>query len=178
MRAIPALIVPFRMVGAIYFVLRPLPLLASLDPIARVECDRRNLLRLWLRMKVLVLCLDLLHLLRIRLLRCGGRINRRLCLAGLGNRRSRAYRCRRCRGSGRLGCCGRGSRRTGGWLLSGRGLLLRLCHSRRVGRRRLLHGRGLGLRRVRRSWPHFGRVRRGLRFRRMRFFFGALLFAW
>jgi len=51
MRSIPALIVPFRMIRTEYFVLLTLPAIASLNPIVLVERDRRNLLRLWLRIE-------------------------------------------------------------------------------------------------------------------------------
>src|SRR5438445_5329902 len=81
-RPIPALIVPFRMIRAEYVVLRTLPLVASLNPIVLIVRDRRNLLRLWLRAEVRVLLLDLLHLLRMRLLRRGRRISLSPLLAG------------------------------------------------------------------------------------------------
>src|SRR5438034_5473129 len=79
MRSIPAPIVPFRMIRAEYFVLRTLPLFASLDPIILIECNRRNLLRLWLRMEARVLRFHLLYLLRIRLLRPRPRRSRPRC---------------------------------------------------------------------------------------------------
>ena len=82
MRSIPALIVPFRTIGAEYLVLRTLPLFASLNPIILVEGNRRNLLRLWLRTEVRVLRFNLLHLLRIRFLRLGPHISLRVLLAG------------------------------------------------------------------------------------------------
>ncbi len=69
MRVIPSLIVPFRMIRAEYFVLLTLPVFASLNPIILIVGNRRNLLRLWLRTEVRVLRFNLLHLLRIRLLR-------------------------------------------------------------------------------------------------------------
>src|SRR2546423_12338237 len=72
----------FGMIRAEHFVLRTLPPIASLNPIILVEGNRRNLLRLWLRTKVRVLRLDLLHLLRIRLLRLGPSISLRVLLAG------------------------------------------------------------------------------------------------
>ncbi len=78
MRSIPAFIVPFRMIRAKYFVLRTLPVIASFNPMVLIECNRRNLLRLWLRMEVRVLRFDLLHLLRFGLLRFGPHI--RLCV--------------------------------------------------------------------------------------------------
>src|SRR5713101_9042714 len=86
MRAVPAPIMPFRMIRSEYFVLRPLPALASLNPITLVERDRRNFVgsRLCAKIHVLLfdllhLLLDLLHLLRIRLDR---RIAARRLLAG------------------------------------------------------------------------------------------------
>src|SRR4029077_19331315 len=82
MRSIPALIVPFRMIRAEHFVLRTLPLFASLNPIILIVRNRRNLLRLRLRTKVRMLRLDLLHLLLIRLLRLGPRITLHILVAG------------------------------------------------------------------------------------------------
>src|SRR5437899_8924114 len=81
-RPIPTLIVPFRMIRAEYVVLRTLPLIASLNPIVLIVREDRNLLRFWLRAEVRVLLLDLLHLLRIRLLRRGRRISLSPLLAG------------------------------------------------------------------------------------------------
>src|SRR5439155_10261164 len=106
-RPIPTLIVPFRMIRAEYVVLRTLPLIASLNPIVLIVGNRRNLLRLWLRTKVRVLRLDLLslrldllHLLRVRFLRRGRRTSRRVLRAGCRNCGSCAYGCRRrCRSS-------------------------------------------------------------------------------
>jgi hypothetical protein len=43
--------------------LRTLPAIASFNPTALVEGNRWNLFRLWLRTKIRVLLLDLLHLL-------------------------------------------------------------------------------------------------------------------
>ena len=62
-----------------------LPAIASLNPIILVVGNRRNLLRLRLRTKVRVLRFDLLHLLRIRLLRLGPRVRLRILLAGSRN---------------------------------------------------------------------------------------------
>jgi hypothetical protein len=62
-----------------------LPAIASLNPIILVEGNCLNLLRLWLRMKVRVLRFDLLHLLRIWLLRLGTCIRLRILLACTGN---------------------------------------------------------------------------------------------
>src|SRR5205823_15134115 len=118
---------------------RTLPLIASLNPIVLVVGDRRNLLRLWLRAESCVLLfdlrclrLDLLHLLRLHLLRRGRRTRLRGGLARCRNcwsctcrrRSTHCSRCRRCRSSGcfrrtslhpfsRLLCAGRG---TGGRL--------------------------------------------------------------
>src|SRR6266540_6603179 len=101
MRSIPALIVPFRMIRAEYFVLRTLPLIASLNPIVLVEGNRRNLVRLWLCAEIRVLRFDLLHLLRIGL---GLLPARHLCLRVLlaGCRACWSCACgrRRCRSSG------------------------------------------------------------------------------
>src|SRR5207244_8430618 len=88
MRSIPALIVPFRMIRAEHLVLRALPALTSLNPTALVKRNRRNLLRLWLRAEVRVLRFDLLHLLRVRLLRLGPRISLCVLLAGCRSWRS------------------------------------------------------------------------------------------
>src|SRR6266498_2640977 len=93
-RPIPALIVPFGMIRAEHFILRTLPLFASLNPIILVEGNRRNLLRLWLRTEVRVLRFDLLHLLRIRLLRCAHPFSSRVLLAGCRHGRSCTCRCR------------------------------------------------------------------------------------
>src|SRR5438309_1383088 len=89
MRAVPAPIMPFWMIRSEYFVLRPLPALASLNPITLVERDRRNFVRSRLGFEIHVLLfdllhllLDLLHLLRIRLDR---RIAARCLLAGCRN---------------------------------------------------------------------------------------------
>ena len=82
MRVIPSLIVPFRMIRAEYLIMLTLPAITSLNPIILVEGNRRNLLRLRLRTEVRVLRFDLLHLLRIRLLRLGPRISLRILLAG------------------------------------------------------------------------------------------------
>ena len=81
MRVIPSLIVPFRMIRAKYFIMLALPAIASLDPIILIVGNCRNLLRLRLRTKVRVLRFDLLHLLRIWLLRLGSRIRLRILLA-------------------------------------------------------------------------------------------------
>src|SRR5437762_11146667 len=102
MRSVPALIVPFRTIRAEYFVLRTLPAFASLNPTALIKRNRRNLLRLWLCTEVRVLRFDLLHLLRVRLLRCACRFN---SLAGWRSWSWRSYsRLRLCR-------CRRGFRR-------------------------------------------------------------------
>src|SRR5207245_11701522 len=85
MRSIPALIVPFRMLRAEYCILRTLPAITSFNPIILVEGNRRTLLRLWLRTEVRVLRFDLLHLLRVRLLRLGPHISLRSLLAGCRN---------------------------------------------------------------------------------------------
>src|SRR5207237_2225466 len=102
MRAVPAPIMPFRMIRSEYFVLRPLPALASLNPITLVERDRWNFVgsRLCFEIHVLLfdllhLLLDLLHLLRIRF---DCRIAARCLLAGCRN----CWRCT-CR------CCNRWS---------------------------------------------------------------------
>src|SRR5260370_38060667 len=63
MRAVPAPIVPFRMVRTVYFVLRPLPAFASLDPIALAEGNRWNFVRPRFPAEVHMLLLDLLRLL-------------------------------------------------------------------------------------------------------------------
>src|SRR5262249_16537169 len=68
MRMIPTRVVPFRVIRTEYFVVRTLPAIASFNPMVLVESNRWNLLRFWLRTKVLVLRFDLLHLLRSRLL--------------------------------------------------------------------------------------------------------------
>src|SRR5262249_35821081 len=68
MRCVPARIVPLRLIRTEYFVLLTLPAIASFNPIVLVESNRRNLLRLRQRAEVRVLRLDLLHLLRSRLL--------------------------------------------------------------------------------------------------------------
>jgi hypothetical protein len=73
------------MIRAEYYVLRTLPLFASLNPIILIVGNRRNLLRLRLRTEIRVLRFDLLHLLRIRLLRLGPRIRLRILLAGSRN---------------------------------------------------------------------------------------------
>src|SRR2546430_14268161 len=91
MRMIPALILPFRMIRAKCLVLLTLPAITSFNPVILVEGNRRNLLRLWLRAEVRVLRFDLLHLLRVRLLRLGPRI--RLCVL--------LADCRSCAGFGR-----------------------------------------------------------------------------
>src|SRR5439155_23704052 len=60
--------------------------------------NRRNLLRFWLRTEVRVLRFDLLHLLRIGLLRLGPHISLHVLLAGWGNWRSCSrFRPSRCR---------------------------------------------------------------------------------
>src|SRR6478752_4048370 len=104
---------PFRVIGAEYFILRTLPAFTSLNPITLVESDGRNLLRLWLRTKIRVLRLDLLHLLLIGLLfrpRCyislslfSRYISLSLLMGSCRHSRSstRASRRRRCR---RRGC--------------------------------------------------------------------------
>src|SRR2546422_1514239 len=100
MRSVPALIVPFRTIRSEYFVLRPLPAFASLNPTALVKRNRRNLLRFWLRTEVRVLRFDLLHLLRIGLLRLGPHISLRVLLAGWQSwswRSCSRFRPRRCR---------------------------------------------------------------------------------
>src|SRR6266404_2193129 len=131
MRSIPALIVPFRMIRAEYFVLRTLPLIASFNPITLVERNRRNLLRLWLRTEIRVLGFDLLHLLRIGLLRRGPRISPRVLLAGCRDWWSCTCRCRRYRSSTRR-CLGVFRRR----VLAFPALLrLMLPAGRRTGRR-------------------------------------------
>jgi hypothetical protein len=73
------------MIRTEYFVLRTLPLIASLNSIILVEGNRRNLLRLWLCTEVRVLRFDLLHLLRIGLLRRAGPFSLRVLLAGCRN---------------------------------------------------------------------------------------------
>src|SRR4029077_18902277 len=85
MRMIPALIVPFRMIRTEYFVLLALPAIASFNPMILIEGNRWNLLRLWLRTKIRVLRLDLLHLLRLGLLRLAPRITLRVLLAACRN---------------------------------------------------------------------------------------------
>src|ERR1041385_192831 len=82
MRMIPARIVPFGMVRTKYFVLGSLPLFTSFNPMVLVESDRLNLLRLRLCTKVRMLRLDLLHLLRGRLLCLGPCISLHVLLAG------------------------------------------------------------------------------------------------
>jgi hypothetical protein len=67
------------MIRAEYFVLRTLPAIASFNPIVLIVGNRRNLLRLWLRTKIRVLRLNLLHLLRIWLLHLGPGISLSLC---------------------------------------------------------------------------------------------------
>src|SRR5207244_11676211 len=109
-RSIPALIVPFGMIRAEHFILRTLPLFASLNPIILVEGNRRNLLRLWLRAKVRMLRFDLLHLLRVRLLRLGPHI--RLCVLLARCRNGRSCTCRSGRGCRSSRCL----RRRGGAL--------------------------------------------------------------
>src|ERR1700680_2550660 len=94
MRPVPALLVPFRTIRAEYFVLRTLPPFASLNPIALAKRDRRNLLRLWLRMKTRVLRPDLLNLLRLRLLRRARPFSSRVLRAGCRKWRSYTCRCR------------------------------------------------------------------------------------
>src|SRR5206468_6534141 len=88
MRVIPALIVPFRMIRAKYFVLRTLPVFGSLNPIILVVGNRRNLLRLRLRTEVRVLRFDLLHLLRVRLLRLAPSVSLRVLLTACQTWRS------------------------------------------------------------------------------------------
>src|SRR6266705_5462026 len=98
MRPIPTLVVPFRVIRAEYLVLRTLPLIASLNPIILVERNRRHLVWLWLRTKIRVLRLDLLHLLRGGLgLLPAGHIGLRILLAG--RRTCWSCACRRCRSS-------------------------------------------------------------------------------
>ena len=58
-----------------------LPAIASFNPIILIESNRRNLLRLWLCAEIRVLRFDLLHLLRIGLLRLGPRFSLRVLLA-------------------------------------------------------------------------------------------------
>src|SRR4029077_5704805 len=85
MQMIPALIVPFRMIRTEYFVLLTLPVITSFNPMILIEGNRRNLLWLWLRTKVRVLRLDLLHLLRFGLFRLDPRISLRFWLAACRN---------------------------------------------------------------------------------------------
>ena len=80
------------MIRTVYFVLRTLPAIASLNPIIYAERDWRNLVRPRLRAKIHVLMfdllrllLDLLHLLRIGLRRRARRIGGRILLAGCRN---------------------------------------------------------------------------------------------
>src|SRR5262249_32864423 len=70
------------MIRTEYLVLRTLPAIASFNPRILVEGNRWNLLRLWLRTKVRVLRLDLLHLLRSRFLHLGTCISLYVLLAG------------------------------------------------------------------------------------------------
>src|SRR5206468_7035364 len=105
MRMVPALIVPFRMIGAEYFVSRTLPLFASLNPIILVVGNRRNLLRLWLRTEVRVLRFNLLNLLRIRLLRLRPCVSLRILLACCRDLRSCTRACRTCGRSLRISRC-------------------------------------------------------------------------
>src|SRR5438067_2701737 len=88
-RPIPTLVVPFRMIRAEYFVLRAPPLIGSLNSIILLEANRRYLIRPWLCAEIRVLLfdlgclpLDLLHLLRLHLLRRGGCTSLRALLAG------------------------------------------------------------------------------------------------
>src|SRR5262249_12479874 len=67
-RSIPALIVPFRMIGTEHFVSRPYPALAACDPIGRVECHGRSNIRFRLGFETSVLLFDLLDLLRLHFL--------------------------------------------------------------------------------------------------------------
>jgi hypothetical protein len=82
---IPALIVPFRLVRAEYFIMLALPAITSFNPMVLVESNRLNLLRLWLRAEARVLRFDLLHLLRIGLLPFGPRFSLHVLLAGCGS---------------------------------------------------------------------------------------------
>src|SRR6188474_2735166 len=85
---IPALIVPFRMIRAEHLVMLALPAIASLNPMILVESNCLDLLRLWLCLEARVLRSDLLHLLRIRLLRPGSGITLHVLLVGCRSRRS------------------------------------------------------------------------------------------
>ena len=85
MRMIPARIVPFRMIRTEYFVLGTLPVFTSFNPMVLVESNRLNLLRFRLCTEARVLRFDLLHLLRIGLLRLGPGICLRVLLAGYGS---------------------------------------------------------------------------------------------
>src|SRR4029453_3349709 len=82
MRMIPTLIVPFWTIRAEYFVLRTLPLFASLNPTVLVKGNRLDLLRLRLRTEVRGLRFDLLDFLWVRLFPLGPRISLRIWLAG------------------------------------------------------------------------------------------------
>jgi hypothetical protein len=96
---IPALIVPFWMIRTECFVLVALPAIASFNPMVLVESNRLNLLRFWLCTEARVLRFDLLHLLRIRLLRLGSRISLRVLLDACRSWRS-------CIGPSRRSCTG------------------------------------------------------------------------
>ena len=93
---------PFRAIGTEYFILGPLPAFTSLNPVILIVGDGRNLLRLWLRTKIRVLRLDLLHLLLIGLLfRPGRYISLSLLMGGCRHSRS-STRGRRCWSRGLL----------------------------------------------------------------------------
>src|SRR5947207_2715229 len=85
---IPARIVPLGTIRTEYFIVRTLPVFASFNPMVLVESNRLNLLRLRLRTKARVLRFNLLHLLRIGLLRLGSRISLHVLLVGWRSRRS------------------------------------------------------------------------------------------
>src|ERR1700731_3124088 len=181
MRPIPTLVVPFRMIRSEYFVLRTLPAIASFNSIALAERDRGNPVRSRLRAETCVLRLDLLHLLRIRLLDRGPRISRRVLLAGCGRDCwSCIWRSRRYRSSTRRSCGYRSSvRRCCGYRSSVR-RCLRVCATRVLPSSALLPR--LLLRAGRRTGGRFTRNVRlltptgaALRFRRRRSPLGALL---
>jgi len=69
LRPIPAFIVPFPDDTSEILRIADPAVIASFNPMVLIECNRRNLLRLWLRTEIRVLRFDLLHLLRFRLLR-------------------------------------------------------------------------------------------------------------
>src|SRR5260370_41775819 len=88
---IPPLIVPLGLIRTEYLVMLSLPAIASFNPMVLVECNRLDLLRLWLCAETRVLRFDLLHLLRIGLLPLGPRFSLRVLLDG----------CRSCAGFSR-----------------------------------------------------------------------------